>query len=202
MNISVELSVSRETKERLRAFAALVEKWTVRINLISKASVSDIWDRHIVDSAQIFNLAPKSGRWVDLGSGGGFPGIVMAIMTKDLEKPHEVILVESDQRKSTFLRTAIRELNLDATVVSERIEEIGPFEADIISARALAELDDLLEFADRHMKSGGTALFPKGSKWEAEITAAREHWSYHCDPYPSVTNPSAAVLSIKDIHRV
>lgn len=194
--------VSRETSEKLQAFAALVEKWTGKINLISKSSVPDIWDRHIVDSAQIFALAPGSGHWVDLGSGGGFPGIVVAILTAAQEVPHRVTLVESDQRKCAFLRTAIRELLLDATVLSKRIEDIEPLGANVLSARALADLSQLLSFAERHLARKGVALFPKGANWKEEDDAACRLWSYDCEAIKSTTNPSAAILKIKEISRV
>lgn len=199
---SDDLNVSRETLAKLEAFSDLVLKWTPKINLISKQSIQDLWSRHIVDSAQLYDLAPPFKRWVDLGSGGGFPGIVVSILGQDDRIEREFILVESDQRKCAFLRTAIRELNLQARVISDRIEDVPPLAADIVSARALADLSVLLGFAERHLKPGGTALFPKGAKWSTEDEAARTEWSYHCDAITSKTNPDAAVLKIKDIKRV
>ena len=197
-----DLNVSRETLDKLQAFADLVQKWTSKINLISKPSVPEVWDRHILDSAQLYDLAPSSGHWIDLGSGGGFPGIVVCILAQGQGADQTFTLVESDQRKSTFLRTAIRELSLDARVLTQRIEEIAPLQADILSARALADLDALLGFAEMHLKPGGTALFPKGAQWEKEHRDAQIQWSYDCDPIKSKTNPDAAILQIKDIARV
>lgn len=194
--------VSRETLADLEHFAALVEKWTARINLISRATVADVWERHILDSTQLYSLVHTSGHWVDLGSGGGFPGIVVAILARGQGADQRFTLVESDTRKSTFLRTAIRELNLDATVLAQRIEEVPPLNADILSARALADLSTLLGFADRHLAPGGTALFPKGAAHEKELDDARTQWSYSCETIKSSTNPEAAVLKIKDIARV
>lgn len=196
------LDVSRETMEKLEGFSALVGKWTAKINLVSKNSLDDIWSRHILDSAQIFELAPKRGRWVDLGSGGGFPGIVAAILSQGQGVEHQFVLVESDHRKSVFLRTAIRELSIDAVVRSERIETLEPLRADIVTARALADLDTLLQFTSQHLCQNGVALFPKGEMWEKEDNTARLRWSYRCDPITSKTNPAAAVLKIKDIARV
>jgi len=195
-------NVSRETLDQLHIFADLVRKWTVKINLISKSSIPDIWARHILDSVQVHSLAPQSGKWVDLGSGGGFPGIVAAIMSKGGQLRHDFVLVESDQRKAVFLRTAIRELDLNATVEVGRIEQIMPLSADILSARALTDLDQLLEYAELHLSSTGTALFPKGARWEKERDAARMRWSYTCDPIRSKTSPDASILKIKDIARV
>ena len=196
------LNVSRETLSKLDGFGKLVQKWTVKINLISKLSAEDLWERHILDSAQIFELAPSKGRWVDLGSGGGFPGIVVAILSQGANSDHEVILVESDQRKAVFLRTAIRELALNVTVLSERIEEIPPLKADILSARALAELTDLCDFAALHLAPDGLALFPKGEKWQKEIESAQDVWSCSFNAIKSRSNPDAAILKIKDIVRV
>lgn len=197
-----DLNVSRETLDKLQAFADLVQKWTSKINLISKPSVPEVWDRHILDSAQLYDLAPSSGHWIDLGSGGGFPGIVVCILAQGQGADQTFTLVESDQRKSTFLRTAIRELSLDARVLTQRIDEIAPMQADILSARALADLDALLGFAEMHLKPGGTALLPKGAQWEKEHRDAQIQWSYDCDPIKSKTNPDAAILKIKDIARV
>jgi 16S rRNA (guanine527-N7)-methyltransferase len=202
MMIGDSLDVSRETIEQLELFGNLVVKWTTKINLISKSTIPNIWERHIVDSAQVYNLAPVSGKWIDLGAGAGFPGIVAAIISAGRSETHEFIFVESDQRKAVFLRTAIRELNLEAMVISERIEEISSLEADILSARALGELNKLLGYAERHMKNDGTALFPKGQRWESEEDAAKSAWTYECEVFESSTNSEAAILRIKDIARV
>lgn len=199
--VGSDLNVSRETLERLDAFVVLVEKWTAKINLISKRSLDSIWDRHILDSAQIYDFAPKTGVWADLGSGGGFPAIVCAILSRGEGATHRFILVESDQRKAVFLRTAIRELDLAATVKSERIEKLLPLNADILSARALAELEQLIGYADTHLSPDGVAIFPKGSQWEKENASAQLMWSYSCETIKSRTNCDAAILKIKDIAR-
>jgi 16S rRNA (guanine527-N7)-methyltransferase len=196
------LNVSRETTDLLTQFSELVERWTVRINLISKASVDGIWERHVADSAQLFELAPEFEHWVDLGSGGGFPGIVIAIIAKEARPEARITLVESDLRKATFLRTAIRELGLNAKVIAERIEELPPLGADVLSARALADLPALLEFTDLHLAKSGTAIFPKGQNWRKEDEAARQLWSYSLDPVKSKTSAEAAILLIKDVSRV
>lgn len=196
------LNVSRETTDLLTQFSELVERWTVRINLISKASVDGIWERHVADSAQLFELAPEFEHWVDLGSGGGFPGIVIAIIAKEARPEARITLVESDLRKATFLRTAIRELGLNAKVIADRIEELPPLGADVLSARALADLTSLLKFTDLHLAKSGTAIFPKGLNWRKEDEAARQLWSYSLDPVKSKTSAEAAILLIKDVSRV
>jgi len=195
-------NVSRETNDKLEHFVSLVEKWTIKINLISRASVPHIWDRHIVDSQQIYDHAPAADHWVDLGSGGGFPGVVLSILAQGEGRGTNFTLVESDQRKCLFLRTAIRELSLNAQVINGRIEEIEPLNADVLTARALADLSVLLGFADRHLSPTGIALFPKGENWRAEDIDAKAAWHYTCNPIPSKTNPSAAVLKIKEISHV
>ncbi|MFG6510131.1 MULTISPECIES: 16S rRNA (guanine(527)-N(7))-methyltransferase RsmG [unclassified Sulfitobacter] len=201
MSTENDLDVSRETFEKLKAFAELVRKWNPKINLVSKDSLNDLWSRHILDSVQIFELVPGPGKWVDLGSGGGFPGIVISIINQE-ERNFDVVMVESDQRKSAFLRTAIRELDLAAKVKTERIEELECLEADVLSARALADLTKLLGFAELHLKRGGIALFPKGQSWQREDLEARQDWNYDLETVTSKTNSDAAILKIKDIARV
>jgi 16S rRNA (guanine527-N7)-methyltransferase len=194
--------VSRETFEQLSQFAELVERWTTKINLISKPSVPHIWERHINDSVQLYRHAPAAKHWVDLGSGGGFPAIVLAVLSKQDGRDTKFTMVESDQRKCVFLRTAVRELGLNGEVLNKRIEEIPALEADILSARALSDLSKLLEYADLHLSSDGIALFPKGENWKAEDADAKTLWHYTCEPIPSLTNPAAAILRIKDISHV
>ncbi|MFD2741249.1 16S rRNA (guanine(527)-N(7))-methyltransferase RsmG [Sulfitobacter aestuarii] len=195
-------NVSRETSEKLLAFGELVRKWTSKVNLISKASVPELMDRHIRDSMQLFYHAPSGGHWADIGSGGGFPGIVIAILSTESEPERRMTLVESDQKKSAFLRTAIRELGLSANVITARIEEIEPLKVDILSARALAGLDSLLEFTERHLAQDGVALFLKGERWREEHMKAQLRWHYDLEVVKSETNDAAAVLKIKELVRV
>ncbi|WP_051059637.1 16S rRNA (guanine(527)-N(7))-methyltransferase RsmG [Limimaricola hongkongensis] len=195
------MDVSRETRERLSDFAALVRKWSPAINLVSKSDLPHIESRHIADSLQLAPYIPQtSGIWADFGSGGGFPGIVAAIVASETAPDLRFHLVESDQRKSTFLRTAARELSLNVTVHSERIETLAPLSADIISARALAPLNMLLGYAARHLSTGGSCLFLKGQMHEAEIETAREHWRFDCDSQVSRTDPDARLLLVSHLH--
>ncbi|MEM7090996.1 MAG: 16S rRNA (guanine(527)-N(7))-methyltransferase RsmG [Pseudomonadota bacterium] len=196
------LNVSRETQERLEAFSALVTKWTPRINLISKSSITQIWDRHIVDSIQVFHTAPVGEHWVDLGSGGGFPGIVCAILALEHAPHTQFTIVESDQRKSTFLRTAIRETGVNCQVLTQRIEQAPPLKADILSARALADLTTLMEFCDRHLLPNGTAVFSKGERWKKEVDNARSQWNFTVEPITSLTESKAVLLKISGVLRV
>lgn len=197
------LDVSRETLDRLSALAALVDKWTKRINLIAPDSRADIWNRHIRDSAQIVPLAPAVlGRWIDLGSGAGFPGLVVATILKEHDPAAEVTLVESDARKAAFLRTAVRTLDLSVQISTDRAEALPPHEAAVLSARALAPLRGLLDLAHRHLSADGIALFPKGRARAAEIAAAGANWRFALSETRSITDPEAAILRIERIVRV
>lgn len=197
----LKTNVSRETSDRLHSYVALIEKWNPRINLVSKASIQDIWDRHIWDSAQVFDVEPVNGHWADLGSGGGLPAIVLAILAKQHVPDAIVHMVESDQRKCAFLRTVVRELDLNAKVISERIEKLPSINANVISARALTDLDGLLGFAHLHGATGSAAIFQKGENWKKELREAQKNWSFHYEEHNSHTNPRAVILKIEEIAR-
>ncbi len=196
-------NVSRETLERLETYHQLLLHWNPRINLVSRGSASQIWQRHFHDSAQLLALAPEGAEaWADLGSGGGFPGLVIAIMANE-SRPHlRLSLVESDQRKATFLRAVIREAGLSSEVLCSRIEAVDPLAADVISARALAPLPTLLPLVQRHLAPGGRALFQKGGQYRGELAEALETWRFDCEEYPSETDPEAVILAIGGIERV
>lgn len=194
--------VSRETIERLTIFGDLVRKWNPKINLVSKASLETLWTRHFVDSLQVFQAADPNGHWVDIGSGGGFPGLVIAIAAMEIKADLRFTLIESDQRKCAFLRTVLRETGCDAKVLAKRIESVDPQQADILSARALADLGALFSFCDRHLKPDGLALFPKGVSWKKEVDNAAKQWNFTADAITSLTEPNAVILKIRGIARV
>jgi len=203
MRAGLPSDVSRETLERLDHFADLLLKWNPRINLVSRNSLDDVWARHILDSAQIYELAPHPvNHWVDLGAGGGFPGLVIAMLGLERGSPRKVTLVESDVRKSAFLRTVIRETGAPAEVLNDRIENIPPLEADVLSARALADLPKLLAFTDRHLFASGIALFPKGASWEKELQDAQSQWNFGYRVAKSKTEDGPAILAITGVSRV
>lgn len=193
------MNVSRETQDALDRYADLLIKWNPKINLVAASTLKDARRRHFQDSLQVASLRPKAAKnWVDLGSGGGFPGAVVAIVHKpDLD----VTLVESDMRKATFLRTVSRETKTPFTVLSKRIEDIPPLQADVVSARALAPLPLLLMYAHQHMTATGTALFLKGETWREEVADAQKQWRFSLDTHTSTTNPNAVILEIGDISR-
>ncbi len=196
-------NVSRETLERLKTYEALLKQWNPKINLVSRATLDDAWGRHFQDSIQIEWLIPQQTRSLaDLGSGGGFPGLVLAILFAETRPEARVTLIESDQRKCTFLRTVLRETGVSARVLPERIEKVAPLGADVLTARALAPLSQLLGFAERHLKPGGHAFFPKGARFRAEIEEALATWAFSREEIVSETSPEAVILKIGDIARV
>ena len=196
------MNVSRETMVRLETYAALLKKWNPAINLVAKSTIADLWGRHILDSAQVFDLCPdKTAYWVDFGSGGGFPGLVVAIMAAELRPEIRFTLVESDQRKATFLRTVVRDVGITVDIQGVRAEQMDPLGADVMSARALAPLSQLLTLAERHLKPAGSAILLKGAQADAEIEEALASWRFTVQKTKSKTEPQAVVLTIGDIVR-
>ncbi|WOI55944.1 16S rRNA (guanine(527)-N(7))-methyltransferase RsmG [Palleronia sp. LCG004] len=196
-----DTNVSHETLEYLAAYARELLKWNKRINLVGRATTDDVMSRHIDDSLQVYDAVENpTGIWCDLGSGGGLPAIVVAICAR--ETALEVVCVESDTRKSAFLSHMARLLDLNVRVIIGRIEAVDPIKADIISARALAPLEKLLTFAERHAKPHGVCLFPKGETLQSEIHRASEEWQFSLEAIPSRTSSRSAILKITDIARV
>nr|WP_208103524.1 16S rRNA (guanine(527)-N(7))-methyltransferase RsmG [Rubellimicrobium sp. CFH 75288] len=196
------LEASPAALERLAALEGLVRRWTARINLVAPSTLPDLWTRHIVDSAQLWPLAPPgAGLWADLGAGGGFPGLVVAALAAERGAPR-VALVEADARKCAFLREAVRQLSLPAVVHHARAETLPPLGADVVSARALAPLPALLPLVARHLATDGVALLPKGRAWQEEEGAAREAgWRFAAEALPSATDASARILRLREIAR-
>lgn len=187
--------VSRETLDRLAAYEALLRKWNPAINLVARSTLDDVWERHFADSAQLFALLPEGTRvLVDLGSGAGFPGLVLAILGVP-----EVHLIESDGRKAAFLREVARVTGAPATVHAQRAEQADAPPADAVSARALADLSALLPLAARFLRPGGVCLFPKGRTAADELTRARDSWTMRVEEFPSRTDPSGALLRLSEI---
>lgn len=193
--------VSRETTEILAEYARLFRKWSAKINLASASDLTDLEARHLQDCLQISSLSDNPRQWTDIGSGGGLPGIVIAISL--VNQPTKVTLIESDQRKSAFLKTVRRELSLDHLhIINQRIETAPQQSADVVSARALAPLPKLLGYVNRHLNPDGKALLMKGINWRAEVEEARQIWHFNYQAHPSATNPDAAILEITDIKNV
>ncbi|MEM1272559.1 MAG: 16S rRNA (guanine(527)-N(7))-methyltransferase RsmG [Pseudomonadota bacterium] len=195
--------VSRETLKRLDLYANTVKKWQKAINLVGSDTLSSIFNRHIMDSLQILELSRAApSRWVDLGSGGGFPGLVCAIVGPERFPACAFTLIESDQRKATFLSEAARITEAEATVLNARIENCPPQNADIVSARALAPLDQLCALASPHLASAGCALFLKGRNHKEEQAAADRNWKMNRELFLSKTNRDAVIYRIGELSRV
>jgi len=191
------LGVSRETLDRLEAYLDLLRRWQEKINLVSAGTLTDPWRRHIVDSGQLWRHWPAGATILaDLGSGAGLPGLVLAVKGAPV-----VHLVESDRRKAAFLREAARACDASVTVHAQRIEAVPPLAADVITARALAPLPDLLVLAERHMHPGTTLLLLKGRGAASELTRAREHWTMKVASDPSLSDAEGQLLNITEIRR-
>jgi 16S rRNA (guanine527-N7)-methyltransferase len=194
------IDVSRETKEKLELMERELRRWQAIKNLVGPATLDQIWDRHIVDSLQLLDLAPDAQTWLDLGSGAGFPGLVLAIA--GAERGLKVHLVESNSRKCAFLRHVTRLAGVPATIHEARLETVIPGftgKADVVSARALAALPLLLEWTEPLLKAGTIGVFPKGRDAEIELTEARKRWTFTADILPSRTDSEARILRITSI---
>ena len=197
---AASLDVSRETKEKLELLEHELRRWQAIKNLVGPATLGQIWDRHIIDSLQLLDLAPEARTWLDLGSGAGFPGLVLAIA--GAERGLTVHLVESNSRKCAFLRHIARLAGVSAKVHEARLETVIPGfigQADVVSARALAALPLLLEWTEPLLKAGTIGLFPKGRDAEIELTEARKRWTFAADILPSRTDSEARILRITSI---
>lgn len=196
------LDVSRETLNRLGVYAELIRKWNKTINLVANSTIDDLWKRHFLDSAAVFQAAaPTEGTWVDLGSGGGFPGAVVAILAAEKRPDVTITCIEADVRKAAFLRTLSAETKVKFSVLSRRVEDTPPQKCRYLSARALSPLKVLLSHAERHLGAGGIAVFPKGENWRQEVEDALETYRFSVENKPSPTHPGSAILVVGDITR-
>jgi 16S rRNA (guanine527-N7)-methyltransferase len=192
--------VSRETLARLETLAAELRRWQGVKNLVGPKTLNTMWTRHIADSLQLLDLAPDARRWVDLGSGAGFPGLVLGIAA--LERPGMTVdLVESNGRKCAFLRHVVRATGARATVHDARIEAVidGFAGAQVVTARALAPLAELLAWAEPLLRNGAVGLFPKGREVDAELTEAAKSWTYEAELLPSRTDSQARIVRIHSL---
>jgi 16S rRNA (guanine527-N7)-methyltransferase len=193
--------VSRETIGRLELYTRLLGQWQKAHNLVSAKTLDAVWHRHFADSAQLVRYAPEAKRWVDLGSGAGFPGLVVAILLQDTGG--RVQLVESDLKKCAFLREVGRQTGIVVDIVDTRIESfstqarISEAEIDVISARALAPLDRLLELSSALFSRNTLGLFLKGRDFRAELDEAERHWAFESSVAPSLTDASGRIVQVR-----
>jgi len=197
------VAVSRETGERLERFVALLRKWQPAENLVSAKTLPEIWRRHVADSAQLVPLFPATRRWLDMGTGAGFPGMVVAMLGADTPGSH-IHLIESNRRKCAFLRGAIRETGAPATVHEGRAEELLYSFAqpvDRVIARAVAPLAGLLELAEPVMRGGVPAAFHKGQDFRAEVDLASQSWAFDLVRHDSLVGEGGVILEISALGR-
>lgn len=189
--------VTPDIEARLAAYVELLAKWNPKINLVGPKTLDDPWARHILDSAQLKPLLPvRPCTLVDLGSGGGLPGLILAILCVG-----DVHLVESDTRKAVFLREAARVTATAVTIHNQRLEAAPAIAADVVTARALAPLDELLPMVARFLKPAGRAVLLKGARWGEELTTAHKSWHMTVSDHPSVTDPAARILIVESLSR-
>lgn len=189
--------VSRETLARLEIYAETLQAWQPRINLVSNKSLDDLWRRHFLDSIQLVEWIAPDMRVLDMGSGAGFPGLVISIVTGA-----PVVLAESDSRKCAFLREVRRLTDANAEIAEGRIEDLDAGSFDVVVARALAPLSGLLGHAAGLMKSDGFCLFLKGARVDDELTDASESWNMQVEQHQSLSEPDGTVLRIRNLSRV
>ena len=196
------LNVSRETLKGFYEYKTLLSKWNEKINLVSKNTLVDIWERHFLDSGQIIKHVEASGkRWVDVGSGAGFPGLVVALLLRDRKIDCNLVLVEKNPKKGFFLNEVIRKLNLSVEVVNDNIYTLEPLNADILTARAFSELNNLMEIAFRHRKKEGICLFLKGENYRIELDKTLNYWFFDYDIVDSLSSSSGKIIRVKKIFK-
>ncbi len=189
--------VSRETLDRLDRVIETLDHWRTRSNLIGPREWPVIWTRHVADCYQLLDLLPETARVVDLGSGAGFPGLIIAAA----RPAGHVTMVESVGKKCAFLRAAIEAAGLSASVRQERVESVEPMPADFVTARAFAPLPKLLDYASPWLKRGATGLFLKGERWKEELTEARQTWNFAHEAIPSRVGGSGTILIVRELQR-
>lgn len=195
-----DMDVPRETLERLEIYAALLKKWQASINLVGNTTLPELWQRHMLDSAQLIPLAPEGkGRrvWVDLGAGAGFPGLVIAILSGD-----EVHLIEANAKKCAFLREVARATGASNVVVSNcRIEDVEARPVDVVVARAFAPLEKLMGYAAPFFGPTTVGLFLKGQYLDDEMTTATKYWNIEADQLPSRSDKTGRILRVRSVQR-
>jgi 16S rRNA (guanine527-N7)-methyltransferase len=195
-----KVPVSRETLDRLKILVDLLRDWNARHNLVSRRSLDDVWRRHVWDSAQLAAFVPQNAAKIaDLGSGAGFPGLVLAAL---LREKVSVTLYEATRKKAEFLETAARSMSLSVEIRNMRIEDETNRPFDVVTARALAPLDTLLDYSQRFCAKNAVCLFLKGQSVASELTEAGKSWKMSVSQHQSVTDPSGVILEIRELGHV
>lgn len=197
-DLAEHVDVSRETLERLEIIVRELDAWRGKMNLIGPSEYDQVWRRHVLDSLQLLPLIAVTGHTIDLGSGAGFPGLVLAACLSDQNA--RITLIESVGKKCAFLRAAVQAADLPAKVIQGRVEAINPVQADCVTARAFAPLPKLLAYAEPWLTKGAYGVIPKGRRWQEELTDAKESWRFAYEAIPSVTG-DGVILKISEVSR-
>jgi len=196
------VNVSYETIHRLSLYEEMIISWNKKFNLVADSTLPQIWTRHFLDSAQLMKFVPLQAHTLaDMGAGAGFPSIVLAVLAKGEGRDLKFYAIESTKKKAEFLKQVGEELNLNISVRAERAESIKDLKTDVITARALIALPDLLGYANRLKKKETTFIFPKGRRFSEELTEARKYWKFDCDIHPSLTDENGRVLIMKNLEK-
>lgn len=195
-----KLCVSRETCDLLRLYYDMLISWNKKINLVSRKSINTSWNRHFLDSAQLWLYLPeKASIWLDFGSGAGFPGLVIAFISKELKPDLKIILVEKNKKKAFFLIEVVNKFDLNVEILSKNVETIKPQKADVITSRAFGKLDHLLKISYKHQNKDTTALFPKGISFKEEIIISKKNWSYELEKIKNIIDNNSFILKIRKL---
>lgn len=191
--------LSENVKNKLKIYENNLKKWQSKINLVSSSTLNDVYERHFYDSLQLWELIPKNAKTlIDFGSGAGFPALVLAILNQEENNGKiKISLVESDARKCAFIEQTARLCGVQVSIINKRIEDVAPFEADVVTARALASLDKLLDYSRDFVSDKSLCLFLKGEKVDEEIENAKKKYQFDYEKISSQTNKNSSVLIIK-----
>ena len=201
-NFCEKYNVSRETYLKLKSYQSMLEDWQQRLNLVSRNTIDNAWNRHFLDSVQLFKYIPKSAKTLfDFGSGAGFPGLVLAIMAQEKQPDLKVTLVESINKKTVYLNAVREKISVDVNVINDRIENIIPHQVDVITSRALTSLTDLLKYSYNFTGKNTICIFPKGKKYAEELAEAHKQWKFKCDIYPSEESEEGKILIISNLKK-
>lgn len=202
-NFMEKYSVSRETYDRLKTYQSLLTEWQEKFNLVSNNSLNDAWERHFVDSVQLWKFIPENAQNIlDFGSGAGFPGMVLAVVAKEKTPYLKVGLVESISKKTLYLKEVSDKLGVNVEVINDRIENIPAQKADVITSRAMTSLNGLLGYAYRFCKPDTICIFPKGKKYAEELAEAHRHWKFKCRIEPSEISEEGRILIVSNLSKI
>lgn len=202
-NTSEINNVSRETIELLRVYEKSLHEWQTKFNLVSNASLEDAWNRHFLDSIQLFKFIPEGAKSLcDFGSGAGFPGMVLAVLAAEKTPYLKVSLIESIRKKTLYLNEVSKITGVNVEILNERIENIKSRQFDVITSRAMASLSELLNYTQKFFKKNTTCIFPKGKSYADEIAEAKRLWNFKCDVVPSEQSDEGVILIITNLSKI